>query len=103
MVCACVLASQSTKMAAFSWTAEKTDVLIDLYEKSPVIFLLATIFMIGTKIMLHAMLCMQKLCNMLHVTSCMLLVASCMVGFRHLNPTDMCVIFNFDIRISIAY
>ena len=71
MVCAYVLASQSTKMAAFSWTAEKTDVLIDLYGKSPVIFLLATIFMIRTKIMLHATLCMQKL----HATCCMLQVA----------------------------
>ena len=36
MVNARVLASQSIKMAAFSWTAEKTDILIGLYEKSPV-------------------------------------------------------------------
>ena len=75
MVCTCVLASQTTKMAAFSWTAEKMDVLIDLYEKNPVIFLLATIFMIRTKIMLHATLCMQKLhvaCYKLHVTCCIM-------------------------------
>ena len=53
MVCAFVLASQSRKMAAFSWTAEKTDVLIDFYKKSPDIFLLAPIFMIATCCMLQ--------------------------------------------------
>ena len=79
---ACGLASQSTKMAAFLWTAKKTDILIDLYEKKPChkakIFLLATIFMIRTKCCMQ--LCCNVVhakitCNMLHVTNYMQHVA----------------------------
>ena len=88
---ACVLASQSTKMAAFLWTAEKTNVLIDLYEKILSVQhyfngIIAAIthkveIFLATTIFTRTKCCMQHCCNVVHakITCNMLHVTCCMV------------------------